>query len=667
MPVQVVKIGEKAVQSSELSWEDILKTAKILKKIAKWDADNKVWQVDWKLFASLNDFLSEAEKILKPIDEGYYNMLRETIRDVVSKIDKFIDGSPFMKFLIVNCDPFKVYREIKQLGGYMKIEEIAIESFGNVQAPFLYVPKRSISGFLELIEKVGLKDCFDIPKNGIKIEKKVSIAPYGEKYIEIAISKPVDFELIEKLKDIAKIEYFSSSLREGLVKKETTFFKRAVHRDREIIRLPNYTLRHVLDLVTRYYKNIDIDPQLTKETKLDFEMKKNFELYQYQNEALESWKQNKYWGTIVIPTGGGKTFIGLEAIYRLKVPTIILVPNIWLLYQWVDRISKNLNIPKTRIGILGGGEKKINEITVATYQSGYKQIENLARRFSLVIFDEAHHVPANTFKKVALYIMATHRMALSATPKRADHNEILLFKLAGKIIFKISYPALVKMGIVAPLVIRKILVPMPKERVAEYNKVRRKLNYAWDELEKKQILNKLIEIARDNPLKINIIKHLVQKHKDEKMFIFAGSISFAEQILKAIKPIIPSALLTAKTKKSEEKKIIRGFINGVYRALILVKKGEEGVDIGDASVAIIAGGSKQEREIIQRIGRILRGGKEKLAWVYEIVTERSIEEQLSKARRTESLVKNLDSYIREKYNVEAFKIIKWNELERLLG
>jgi len=310
---------------------------------------------------------------------------------------------------------------------------------------------------------------------------------------------------------------------------------------------------------------------------------------------------------------------------------------------------------------MGVGEKTISDITISTYQSAYKNIEQFSDIFHVVIFDEAHHVPASTFKKVALYLASPYRMALSATPTRSDKNEVLLFKLAGDIVYKITYPELVKKGFVAPLVVRKIYVKLPKELEREYNRIQNRLRVAYDEISRKQIVNKLIELSRDNPKKIPVIKEIVKKHKNEKIFVFAGSIDFAKQILNELKSVSKVSLLTSKTRKSEEKRIIKNFVNGLLNVLILVKKGEEGVDVGDASVAIIAGGTKQKRETIQRIGRILRGGSEKLAWVYEIVTVGTIEEKLSKGRKIEALIKGLENIIKSRYGVEPYKVIEWEK------
>jgi superfamily II DNA or RNA helicase len=59
----------------------------------------------------------------------------------------------------------------------------------------------------------------------------------------------------------------------------------------------------------------------------------------------------------------------------------------------------------------------------------------------------------------------------------------------------------------------------------------------------------------------------------------------------------------------------------------------EGVDLPDANVAVIMSGSATKREYIQRLGRVLRP-KETEAVLYEVVTEDSTEEGISRRRTT---------------------------------
>ena len=565
--------------------------------------------------------------------------------------------------LIIDCDPFSLIKLIKKSLPNAKIvfEKIRIQKIGDLTPPYISIYKSQSKMFFSTLSQLNKLKCIckDAQEKLIKeSEERVYIYSKDGKNLTIVIPKSLKSLLSNTLKEWCRVEYYINDIREGLVKREVFYYKEYAKDNSYIVRTPKFIYSKLISLLEDKGIPYRIGEGVLKLAN-NIDVKKEPVLYDYQEEAYNAWKNNNYWGTVVIPTGGGKTFLGLAAIARIKKPTIILVPNLWLLYQWIDRISSILGVPKRDIGVLGGGEKRISDITISTYQSAHKNIEQFSDIFHVAIFDEAHHVPASTFKKVALYLASPYRMALSATPTRSDKNEVLLFNLAGEVVYKVSYPELVKKGFVAPLVVRKIFVKLPKELEKEYKKVQARLRVAYDEISRKQIINKLIELSRDNPKKIPVIMEIVKKHKDEKIFIFAGSIDFAKRILNELKHVSKVALLTSETRKSEEKRIIRNFVNGLLNILILVKKGEEGVDVGDASVAIIAGGTKQKRETIQRIGRILRGGAEKLAWVYEIVTTGTIEERLSKGRKIEALIKGLEGIIKSQYGIEPYKVINW--------
>ncbi len=645
MPIQRIKFGDLIISSEELSWEQIKKMSAILRKFAKWNPEDKIWTATWRIFSKIDEVKSLLRNV-ENLDKNYVKEIENIIEEINSvESVKFINGK--IAILAKNLDP---YNFVKKFGGKIRFVKRKY-SFGEFETPYILINDNVVRNLPESL-KLVIEDFIR------KQSKKVKLSIISAKRMVIKFKEIPPIGLIHQLKNLGIIRYYYEDVEGTTLLREQLYYKEKVGDNQYTIYLPSYAFSFALGAIKKYGYDVELDAKI--KDLISIHLEKNFELYEHQKEAYSRWLSYGGKGTIVIPTGGGKTHIALQAIYDLKIPTIIFVPNTMLLTQWIEKISKFLGVPKGLIGVLGKGEKKIRDITVATYQSGYKNVEILWDKFSFAVFDEAHHIPAQTFKRVALYLPAPYRLALSATPKRRDKNEILLFKLVGDVVYKIEYRDLVLRGIVAPLVVRRILVPLPADLLIQYNAVQRELYRARDPIEKKKIVNKLIAIARDNPVKIEVIKEIVKRNRDEKIFIFAGSIDFAEKIEKAIKQIIPTAALTSKTETAKERRIQEAFKKGILRALILVKKGEEGVDVGDASIAIIAGGSKQEREFIQRVGRVLRGGKDKLAWVYEIVTKGTIEESISKSRQARNLVRGLEGIIREKFRIKAYDEIFWN-------
>jgi superfamily II DNA or RNA helicase len=72
----------------------------------------------------------------------------------------------------------------------------------------------------------------------------------------------------------------------------------------------------------------------------------------YQRDALDAWLKVGARGVIVLPTGAGKTAIGVAAIAHLDTPTIVVVPTLDLVEQWRRYLEKEFGviIPDAEVG-----------------------------------------------------------------------------------------------------------------------------------------------------------------------------------------------------------------------------------------------------------------------------------------------------------------------------
>jgi len=658
MPIQRIKIGNVTILSKELTWDVIRIASQFLKEFCKWNPKEQTWSVTWRLLPKLT-IAYRLINILQAYDSDYATQLKEAIDKVIKSIPPYIKQDSSYAFPLIDCDAINVWRTLRKFGG--KFEKIVFDTeVGPIEIPVIVISQETLAILKKKLQEI------DLPENLIERIKKIAISeakvrirPYSAKYIEILIPETND-ALVSDLLELGRIRIKLKKIGGDVEEKEISLGKIYEKGFGVKILLPSYAIAFVEDILKSYGVEYEIDYG-TKNVEL--QLNPSLKLYDYQQKALEKWltEGNKK-GTIVLPTGAGKTFVALAAISVLRKPSIIFVPNTWLLDQWIERISRYLGIKKGMIGKFGGGSQTIKHITVATYQSASKYIEKLADKFMLAVFDEAHHVPARTFMKTALYLRAPYRMALSATPKRADGNEELLFKLAGKIIYEADYPELIEKGVISPFVIRIILVPLPDDLKIQYQEAIEKADNAEDDVEKARWINKALRLASDNPIKIEVIKELLRRHKNEKVFVFCGSIAFAEKVYKAVREITNSAILTSKVTTEQEERLRKAFETGKIRVLVLVKKAEEGVDLPDASVAIIAGGSKQEREFIQRIGRVLRRSPgKKVAYIYELVTENTIEQAISKARGARKIAMKVREIVEKLTGLKSFDVIFWKK------
>jgi superfamily II DNA or RNA helicase len=128
----------------------------------------------------------------------------------------------------------------------------------------------------------------------------------------------------------------------------------------------------------------------------------------------------KQTGLLSLMTGSGKTFIALSLLSTLKQRTCILVHMSPLLQQWKSEINRFL--PSLRVGIVQQTKKKITkdvDVYLMMIQT-LLNVQDVPPIFGFTIFDEAHHLPSQTFSKILFKVNAKYILALSATPERKD-------------------------------------------------------------------------------------------------------------------------------------------------------------------------------------------------------------------------------------------------------
>ena len=126
--------------------------------------------------------------------------------------------------------------------------------------------------------------------------------------------------------------------------------------------------------------------------------------YPHQREALAAWQAAKGRGVVVLPTGAGKTLVGLLALCWARRDGLIMVPTLDLMQQWYALLRAAF--PDQEIGLIGGGYHEPQPLTIATYDSAARHIERLGDRFGLLIFDEAHHLPSEFYRAIAEFSLA---------------------------------------------------------------------------------------------------------------------------------------------------------------------------------------------------------------------------------------------------------------------
>ena len=125
---------------------------------------------------------------------------------------------------------------------------------------------------------------------------------------------------------------------------------------------------------------------------------------------------------------------------------------------------------------------------------------------------------------------------------------------------------------------------------------------------------------------------LMKRHRNNRTLIFTADNNTAYEVSRQhlIMPI------TCDIGRKERAHVLERFRRGELRALVSSRVLNEGLDVPDADVAVIIGGTLGVREQTQRIGRVLRPRQGKQAIIYELVCRNTIEEFQARRRRKNS-------------------------------
>ncbi len=371
--------------------------------------------------------------------------------------------------------------------------------------------------------------------------------------------------------------------------------------------------------------------------------------FPHQTEALETWWQSGGRGVVVLPTGTGKSYLAHLAIARAGRPALVLVPTIDLLNQWYAELTAAFAVP---VGLLGGGYFDLQPLTVTTYDSAFLHLERWGHHYGLLVFDECHHLPGPSYQMAAIGSIAPYRLGLTATPERADGQEVLLPDLIGPIVYRREIKQLAG-EFLAEYRVQRVEVELGPEdqeryrqargvyrRFLEVNRIGLGGPHGWQNFLRAtcrspqgrvafQAYREQKNIALAAPAKLELLDQLLSKHRRDRILIFTYDNATVYRIARRF--LVPA--ITHQTKAKERQRILQKFHCGDYPIVVTSQVLNEGVDVPAANVGIILSGTGSVREHVQRLGRLLRKQGDKQALLYEVVTRDTAEEFTSERRR----------------------------------
>ncbi|QIH77405.1 DEAD/DEAH box helicase family protein [Macrococcoides canis] len=302
----------------------------------------------------------------------------------------------------------------------------------------------------------------EIPVNLYKaehdlIKEEITLFEY-EKYhsdneIDIILDSTINIEVSNLTKkEIVKLRFLASfhnkayykALNQRLNTKDIPRIISLSEVNNEYIKLPRGLKHQILDLFPK--ANV-INKQTTGKS---IEATFKGELYDGQTMALEQLTQYDS-GLLCAGTGFGKTVVASKLIADQSISTLIIVNNKSLAEQWKSQLEEFIDLKdepfaeytpkgrlkkKDKIGIIYGGKViRSKNIDIALFQSltSMDDLESIMNDYGMVIVDEAHHVAAKTFEDVMTEVKSRYVYGLTATPKREDGLENIIYMRIGPI------------------------------------------------------------------------------------------------------------------------------------------------------------------------------------------------------------------------------------------
>ena len=370
------------------------------------------------------------------------------------------------------------------------------------------------------------------------------------------------------------------------------------------------------------------------------------ELYRWQLDALISWLRCGRRGVIEAVTGSGKTDVAIaaaaDALRRGRF-VLVLVPSRVLMEQWYGRLTRAL--PGARIGRLGDAGRdrpEVCDVLVATRHSAaaHRPLPPGGGE-GLLIADECHGLGGRVLRR-AMLPQYRERLGLTATLERADDGVTdLLIPYFGGVCHRYGFEAAIGHGVCAPPRVAFVGVPLSPAERAEYTATEHRLVTARIHLrgipgmplepfgdflaavahlaegdagadgraarEYLDAFAKRREIVAESSGKYELLGSLASAIADaDGALIFTETVRAANHAINRLDPHVSIDLMTGSTPRHRRREILDRLRARDLDAVAAPRVLDEGIDVPDANLGVVMSASRTRRQMIQRMGRILR-------------------------------------------------------------
>jgi superfamily II DNA or RNA helicase len=386
------------------------------------------------------------------------------------------------------------------------------------------------------------------------------------------------------------------------------------------------------------------------------------ELYRWQLDALTSWLRCGRRGVVEAVTGSGKTDVAIaaaaDALRRGRF-VLVIVPTRVLMEQWHGRLTAAL--PGARIGRLGdtGRDGPAScDVLVATRHSAAahrpRPEESSGSAGGLLVADECHGLGGRLLRR-ALLPEYEERLGLTATLERADEAVAdVLLPYFGGICHRYGFEQAVADGVCARPRVAFVGVALSPDERAEYIATEQRLVDARRHLrrvagmplepfgaflaavghlaehdagadgraarEYLEMFSTRRQIVAHSRGKYELLGRLAPSIKRaDGTLVFTETVRAANHAINRLDPLVSIDLITGSTARRQRQEILGQLAGRSLDAVAAPRVLDEGLDVPDANLGVVVSASRTRRQMVQRMGRILRRKRPLVAARFVIV------------------------------------------------
>lgn len=294
----------------------------------------------------------------------------------------------------------------------------------------------------------------------------------------------------------------------------------------------------------------------------------------------------------VLPTGGGKTVVAAEIVRAAteKGRRILAVAHRReLVGQLRETFARALGLSPQEVPAYLPGERVPENAPLAV-----GSLQTLARRgvegrWDLVVVDEAHHVPAESYQDVVR--AGRWVLGLTATPVRVDGKG--LGDHFGALVQGPTVGELIEAGYLVP---PRYLVPEGGWDVSRLSVVRG--DYSPREVE---------ALAREVRLEAQVVETYLEHLRGRPTIVFAAGVEHGRELAARFRKAgVRAAFLEGETPPEKREGVLQAFREGDLEVLVNVALFTEGYDEARISGVLLARPTRSLGLYLQMVGRALR-------------------------------------------------------------